>query len=188
MSFIFKRLINTATKDYFKVFPKTFPEQRPTFKVDLRKLRKEYRGLQAINHPDLNQKLNQEEGASSVINHAYNTLKSPLNRSQYLLKLLKGYDVAEDEFFRTRQMADKELLMTILEIHEELENANENDIEGLKQENDARIQETVQELEKLYEAEDYDAAALGTIKLKYWVNIDTALKNWELGKPVELTH
>ncbi|KAG0675929.1 hypothetical protein C6P42_001464, partial [Pichia californica] len=57
-----RRYNGSISVDYFSMFPKTFPSGKTSpgcgFTVDLKKLRKEYRKLQSLNHPDLNNDLN----------------------------------------------------------------------------------------------------------------------------------
>jgi molecular chaperone HscB len=70
---------------------------------------------------------------SSYLNKAYNTLKEPLARAQYMLAL-NGVEVSESE-----SLEDPELLMEVMEIREEMEEAeSEEDIERLKIENTGR--------------------------------------------------
>lgn len=70
---------------------------------------------------------------SSYLNKAYNTLKEPLARAQYMLAL-NGVEVSESE-----SLEDPELLMEVMEIREEMEEAeSEEDIERLKIENGGR--------------------------------------------------
>ncbi|OUM53283.1 hypothetical protein BVG19_g2552 [[Candida] boidinii] len=196
------RYLSTETPDYFKLFPQTFDKglgpPATSYIVDLKKLRKEYRSLQAQNHPDLQKNISELAGSapdssaedmSSFINTAYTTLKDPLKRAQYILKKNANIDVTSDETSQTYQFKDKELLMNILEIHEQLETlATETDLNRLQNENDERIESSELNLTHFFKEEDYESAAIETIKLKYWYNIHNALKEWENGKPVQLTH
>lgn len=190
--------------DYYKLFPKTFPEGS-SFKVDLKKLRKEYRALQQDVHPDMlhgSVQLNNssstssteppqdiKDEVSSVLNKAYSTLKSSLPRAQYILKTKADIDLTNDDQIKEFQFKDKNLLLFILELHEELENiTKEEELVDLKRQNDLRIASTELELLLLFDRQEYQQAALELVKLKYWYNIANAIKNWEYGKPVNLTH
>lgn len=185
--------------DYYQIFPKTFPDGAPPqspFVVNNRALRKEYLKLQALNHPDLNNDLSggnssKSEESSSEINKAYEVLNDPLKRSQYLLNYNAHIDLTSDEATRKYEFADKETLMEILELHEELEdNATEDDIPQHKKENQYRIDASIDTLNRLYSQDqpDYDQIALETIRLKYWYNIRNALKDWQPGEPLNMTH
>ena len=43
-------------------------------------------------------------------------------------------------------------------------------------------------LKKAHESQDWEAAATLTVELRYWSNLDNAIKEWEPGKPILLTH
>lgn len=188
--------------NYFSLFPQTFPQGGPpesSFVVDNRNLKKEYRKLQAANHPDLINKLNKSENekgntkhlSSSLINAAYSTLNDPLKRSQYLLKTRAGIDLTSDADAHKYEFADKEILMQILDIHEGLENMKDDqEANTARGENNARMKASIDKLTTLYNKKpiNYDGIALETIKLKYWYNIKNALKQWQPGQPVNLTH
>lgn len=195
------RFLATDSKinDYFTMFPKTFPSGKSSpgcgFTVDTKKLRKEYRKLQSLNHPDLKNQLNNDnnnnnnDDKSSLINKAYEILSDPLKRAQYILLIQAGIDLSNDEVGKSLQFQDKSMLFEMMEIHEKLENImNEKELEILKKENQQRIDELVSNLSKLFDLKEWDKAALDTIRLKYCYNIKNALKEWEHGKPVILTH
>lgn len=200
----FIRFISNSSEkiNYYKLFPKTFPSGPPpasTFNIDSKKLRKEYRLLQSTNHPDLKNELNKTqkiesaekkaEFSSSFINKAYETLSDPLKRSQYILELNSNIDLANDEVGKKLQFQDKTMLLEMMEIHERLENImNEKDLEDMKNENNIKIEKLCETLNELFQKKDYDNAALVTIRLKYCYNIKNALKEWEAGKPIHLTH
>ena len=80
------------SSDFFAVF-----SVNPAWDVDLNDLGVRYRKLQQEFHPDRYATKSDVERrvavqASSFINQAFDTLKSPLKRAQYLLTL-KGTDV-----------------------------------------------------------------------------------------------
>lgn len=122
---------------------------------------------------------------SAQINEAYKTLQSPLLRAQYLLSL-RGIEVAEDEHAK---VDDPELLMEVLDAREQIEEAqSEEDLVGMKKENDARIEESVKVLEEAFATDNIEAAKAEAVRLRYWINIGDSLHAWERGKPVVLQH
>jgi molecular chaperone HscB len=179
-----------APETFYEMFPQSLPAGAPPrgpFSVDEKQLRKEFLQLQALAHPDRHpqEAKNRAEAASAKINEAYKTLQSPLPRAQYLLSL-RGLDVAEDE---TAKSDDAELLMEVLEMRENIEAAQEEaDLISMKETNDARVEESVQNLDNAFKADDVEKAKQEAIKLRYWINIRESLNSWEPGKPVVLIH
>lgn len=125
------------------------------------------------------------EALSSTINTAYKTLQSPLLRAQYLLSL-RGIETAEDE---TAKVEDPELLMEVLEARELIEEAEkEEDLAGLREENEQRIKESVAKLGEMFSKEDWEGARGEVVRLRYWSNIQESIEGWEKGKGVVLNH
>jgi molecular chaperone HscB len=150
-------------------------------------LKKEFLQLQARAHPDLHPQADKKraEALSSRINEAYKTLQNPLLRAQYLLSL-RGIQVAEDE---TAKVEDPELLMEVLEARESIEEAEtEEDLEGMREGNEKRIEESTRVIDEAFKHDDLEAAKREAIKLRYWVNIKESIENWEKGVPVVLQH
>ncbi|GMM46350.1 J-type chaperone [Pichia kluyveri] len=185
---MFRRLYSSKVVDYISLFPNSIKKNNAidVFRLNTKNLRKEYRQLQSISHPDLNSNKDEQ---SSIINKAYKTLNDPLSRSQYILLKYSGIDLINDTIGKSMQFEDKEMLMEMMEIHEQLESiVNEDDVNKLKDENNLRINELINKLDECYEKNDWDLAAITTIRLKYAYNIKNALKEWEIGKPIALTH
>ncbi|CAK9440418.1 uncharacterized protein LODBEIA_P45180 [Lodderomyces beijingensis] len=204
----FKHLIrclatNNSSQSYFKLFPTSFPHGGPPrdpFSIDERNLRREYRLLQSANHPDVSQ----DTLKSSNINQAFTHLKNPYLRLAHVIQLLHGVDVTDDAVSKSmihkyqvesmeNSMRYKELLMQVMEAHEQLELAeSEHELEGLGVENNERIEEeehkVERELQRPVEDIDWDELIMDAIRLKYWVNIQNGIRDWEPGKPVHLTH
>ncbi|KAI0850580.1 Co-chaperone Hsc20 [Daldinia vernicosa] len=178
---------------HYDLFPQTLPQGPPPkgrFAIDVRALRREFLALQATAHPDLAppgaSSKRRAEAASSRINDAYRTLADPLSRAQYLLRLRWGIDAAGEEAARVE---DPELLMLVLETREAIEEAEaEEDLEGLRAENEARIRESEDRLARAFEEDDGERARREVTRLRYWVNIRDAVRDWEEGKPVVLQH
>ncbi|KAK2020003.1 Fe-S protein assembly co-chaperone HscB [Colletotrichum eremochloae] len=175
---------------HYDFFPNTLPDGPPPkghFPIDQRALRREFLRLQAKAHPDMHPAdlKSRAEATSARINEAYKTLSNPLLRAQYLLSL-RGVDVAEDE---TLKVEDPELLMIVLEAREEIEEAtSESELEGQRAANDERIRESEEVLEEAFRHDDIETAKREAVKLRYWVNIQESLNNWEAGKPIVLQH
>ncbi|CAO3595663.1 unnamed protein product [Absidia cylindrospora] len=109
-----------------------------TYDVDEKALKRQFLKLQQVAHPDsfsnaAERERKYAEIQSSMLNKAYHTLRDPLARAQYMLAL-HGVEVNEAE-----SLHNPELLMDVMEVREELEEANTNeDVELIKQENDGK--------------------------------------------------
>ena len=102
--------------NYFELFG--LPE---SYDLDLTELSKRYRKLQNAVHPDkfasasdLERRLSVQQ--SALINEAYQTLKSPLRRAQYML-VRQGVDLSNE----TSTRMDPGFLMQQMRLREELE-------------------------------------------------------------------
>ena len=107
--------MSVNSKNYFEIF-----SLQENFHLDLNGLSTEYKNLQSQYHPD---KFSAADDAtrlhalqsSSIINEAFNTLKSPLRRAGYLLTI-NGVDAEESnqnhltEDFLLQQMSWRDLL------------------------------------------------------------------------------
>lgn len=113
--------------DYFTLFG--LPVQ---FALDITTLTTRYQELQRQYHPDkfANGASSEQLRAvaqSATINQAWQTLRNPLLRAEYILSL-NGFDIASEQ----QTVRDSEFLMEQLELHEELEEIERaSDTEGL---------------------------------------------------------
>ena len=99
---------------------------------------------------------------------------------------MRGIEVAEDE---TAKVEDPELLMEVLEARESIEEAeSEADLEGMRDVNEKRIQESTEIIDQAFKDDHLEAAKSEAVKLRYWVNIKESIENWEKGVPVVLQH
>jgi molecular chaperone HscB len=105
-----------VTREYFEFFglPRNLA-------LDAADLEKRFYALSRQYHPDLNARKSQAEQeealeASAVLNDAYRTLRDPVTRLAYLLKL-EGFDIGEQ---RTKDVPP-ELLEEIFELNMALE-------------------------------------------------------------------
>ncbi|KAJ4419900.1 molecular chaperone [Gnomoniopsis sp. IMI 355080] len=197
-----------APLPYYALFPQTLatgPPPTGPFSIDVRALRREFLQLQAASHPDFHHAAaassssstsqthsvsrRKAEALSSHINAAYKTLSSPLLRAQYLLAERYGFDLAGDEASSLTGPPDAALLGEVMAAREVIEDAGtEEDLEGVRAENNERIRKCLEELERAFEREDVTAAVRETVRLRYWENIRESVEAWEEGKPVMLHH
>jgi molecular chaperone HscB len=141
----------------------------PAFDVDLDVIEKRYLGFQRAIHPDrFATKPPRErafaEGQAVALNEAYETLKDPLRRAAYLLRL-KGVDasVSKDETVR-----DPELLMDAMEAREALMEATSIEkVEKLQAKAGADAIAILSGLSKAFASDDLDQANRLATRLKY---------------------
>lgn len=108
-------VVSVQSQNYFDLFGLT-----KGFVVDLGKLSEQYRELQKAVHPDRFANASEQERRISVqqaglINEAYETLKDPLRRAQYLL-VLDGVDYKDQQ----HTLNDPTFLMQQMELREQL--------------------------------------------------------------------
>lgn len=141
----------------------------PDFDVDLDVIEKRYLGFQRAIHPDRFATKPAKERAFAeaqavALNEAYETLKDPLRRAAYLLRL-KGKDasVSKDETVR-----DPELLMEAMEAREALMEATSiAKVEKLQAKAGADAIAVLADLSKAFARDDLDAANRLATRLKY---------------------
>src|SRR6185312_15909812 len=162
-------------KDYFAVF--ALPEK---LKIDVAALEKTFYAMSRRLHPDrfASRPVAEQEAAlaeSSLLNDAYRTLKDPILRTQYLLKL-EGVELEEQSKSATdaaratggqkKQIVPPELLEEVFELNMQLQEMRaarqmgedepelRRDLMTAKDSFDAKMVETQAELEGLWAAWD----------------------------------
>ncbi|KAF2211566.1 hypothetical protein CERZMDRAFT_98448 [Cercospora zeae-maydis SCOH1-5] len=183
-----ERPIPPTPQTHYDFFPQTFPSGPPpkaSFTPDLRQLRREFLQLQSKAHPDLApaDRKAHAEALSARINEAYKTLQDPLRRAQYLLAQ-QGIDV-EDESAKLDAAGggDAELLMEVMEAREAVEEVeSEEDLSSIREENNARVADSVRILEDAFAKADFGVAAKEAVRLRYWMNIEESIHGWEKGR------
>lgn len=156
-----------VSKNHFQLFGVA-----PAFKLDTAQLEFDYRALQAQVHPDKSAHLSDAEQRlamqrSTLVNEAYQTLKSPIRRARYLLSL-HGVDTQEE----TNTAMPVDFLMAQMEWREAVVEAIEaRDVAGLEQ-LEARMKVETRELEaalavKMDAEHDYQVAAGLVRKLRF---------------------
>lgn len=106
------------SKNYFELFGLPV-----TYVIDADALRERYRDLQRVVHPDRFTKGSDQERRLSMqgathINEAFETLRDPLRRAQYLLRYYgvemdAGHETTKDTAFLMEQMELREELATL---------------------------------------------------------------------------
>ena len=148
-----------ATGDYFLVFG--LP---PRLNLDLEALEREFHRLSRKLHPDRFARASESEkdwslADTALLNDAYRTLKDPLQRTEYVLKL-HGAEIGEEHSGKGRQdpsRAPADLLEEVFELNMQLEEMRmartmgEDDPEAAK-----GLTEAKQKFEGLLEAVDRD--------------------------------
>jgi molecular chaperone HscB len=140
-----------------------------SFDVDGDKVEKQYLGFQRVLHPDRFVAKSPKERAiaesqAADMNLAYETLKDPLRRAAYLLKLV-GRDAAVSQ---DQTVNDPALLMEAMEAREELsEAATVDEVEKLQVEAGAKAIDLIAQLSRAFAAEDYDLADKLATRFKY---------------------
>ncbi|KAI0655088.1 Co-chaperone Hsc20 [Cubamyces menziesii] len=154
------------------------PYEPNPFAVDVRQLKNQFRAVQAVVHPDRWVSRPPEQQAiaaamSSRINEALHRLSNPLRRAEYILAR-EGFAGEESD-----KLDDMELLMEVMEARESLANAQSPDeVAEIRAENDAKIQDSIQEIERLVADKDWPALRTAAIRLKYLQGIESAAAAW----------
>jgi molecular chaperone HscB len=130
------------------------------------------------------------QGLSNYVTLAWATLRDPLPRAEYILKL-QGIEIAEED-----QLEDFELISEILEVREKLETAAPNERQQILDENhgvwvslraieesdlvwlSGEIIKICEDIEKFIGEQDWAKAKTATVKLKYLDGIKRAASEW----------
>lgn len=140
-----------------------------SFDVDGDKVEKQYLGFQRVLHPDRFVAKSAKERAiaeaqAADMNLAYETLKDPLRRAAYLLKLAgRNAAVSQDQ-----TVNDPALLLEAMEAREQLSEAESvEQLEQLQVEAGAKAIDLIAQLSRAFAAEDYERADKLTTRFKY---------------------
>lgn len=176
------RLLSPDSKNFYSFFPATFPQGGPPnspFIIDPKTLRREFLQAQSKVHPDKAGSLGADrddlERQSSQLNTAYKAILNPLLRAEHLLQQ-QGIDALSER----ETLVDEDLLMDVLMSREAIsEISTREEWNELAKENDGKIANSEQLLEKAFAEGDLETARLETVKLSYWMNIQHHLKEAE---------
>lgn len=155
------------SKNYFEIF--NLPVQ---FAIDLNKLSVQYRDVQKKVHPDKfvsagEQQSRQAVQITALVNQAYDVLKSPVSRAQYLLKLA-GLDIDHEQ----DTTMDPMFLMQQMELREEIEAVRSKDdplaaVDALVKQIKSDLNAVMEQFDTAYQAGDYDKAHEWTRKMQF---------------------
>ena len=155
------------SQNHFQLFGLT-----PAFQLDLARVEQSYRDIQAQVHPDKFSNASDAERRLSMqwstqVNEAYQTLKQPISRARYLLKLF-GVDTQEE----TNTAMPAEFLMEQMEWREAIIEAKDAaDITELNHLG-AKLRQEIHQLQddvgqRLDQLHDYPGAAEAVRKLRF---------------------
>ncbi|XP_072395733.1 iron-sulfur cluster co-chaperone protein HscB [Diabrotica undecimpunctata] len=159
--------------NYFKVL-----EIQETFNVDQKLLKEKFRSFQSYIHPDkfsnsTSEEQHISEEYSSLINKAFSNLLSPLKRAEHLLHL-RGESIAEGQ-----TIDEPEFLMKIMELNEEIEEAEHN-VDKLKQldvQNKKQLDKLIKDIDEHFKNGNLEEAKKTIIKFKYFSSINSRINS-----------
>ena len=158
------------SQNYFELFGLS-----PSFVVDKQNLSEKYRQLQKELHPDNFASHSASEKRLSVqfaafVNNAYQALKSPLLRAEYLLEI-SGNPVNSDKLtinggdFLFTQMEWREALADISDLNSLEE--KQSHLEQLAEEVEDERKNLLNEFENCYQEQQFDSATKVVAKLHF---------------------
>ncbi|KAJ7487602.1 hypothetical protein B0H11DRAFT_2014058 [Mycena galericulata] len=170
--------------DFISPVPPTVPfhdffalPSRPNpFVVDPVLLKRRFREAQAVCHPDSwaskgQHKQDIAQSLSSRLNEAYTSLADPLRRAEYILEQ-NGLPISEGD-----QLDDIEFISEIMQVRESIDEAEDVDeLSRIVDDNTAKIEETVGDLEKAVGSQEWVRVKEGAVRLKYLEGIRAAGK------------
>ena len=181
-----------TTIDYYDVLGMPFDTVPANgWRIDMLELKNLWRKTMAISHPDrLVHKVHDEQEIgsqqSAIVNKAYETLSSPLQRALYLLQR-SGVESIEEGM----AVEDPSLLMEVMELQEALQDAeNQEAVDQVGATNQMHIDRVLDALNKAFSDAHPNTNRIRqlAVELRYWTNIDKAVREWQPGQRVELHH
>ncbi|KRT82939.1 Chaperone [Oryctes borbonicus] len=159
-------------ENYFKVF-----NLDVTYDVNQKNLTNSYRKMQSVLHPDkFSNKSDAEKEISaeysSLVNKAYKTLQTPINRAIHLL-LLNNEIISEDN-----KSDNPEFLMEIMELNEEIDQADSPEkLKSLQEKSNQMLDRCSEEVSKCFEEGNISKAKEAVIRMKYYNTISKRINN-----------
>ncbi|KAI9558535.1 hypothetical protein GHT06_015323 [Daphnia sinensis] len=131
-------------------------------------------------HPDrFSQKSEDEKqisaGYSSLLNQAYKTLSSPLERGLYLLQI-QGHALSDEGEI----IMDPEFLSEIMEINEEIHEVEDHEsLQRIQKANDIELENLFRKAADNFRNNNWESARESMAKLKYYSKIQRRIKEIE---------
>ncbi|WP_150137889.1 co-chaperone HscB [Candidatus Enterovibrio escicola] len=154
------------------------------FELDVNSLFYKYLDLQRRFHPDKFVIASRKERQLAVqkitqINDAYQTLRDPMHRAEYMISL-KGLELCDEQ----QMMTDHEFLLQQMELRKELEEIAESDEPDLllfdfEKKTNSIHKELLSELADAFDDACYVAAATLVSKLKFLVKLKQEIERIE---------
>jgi molecular chaperone HscB len=155
------------SKNYFEIF--NIPV---SFDVDTAQLSEVYRELQKEVHPDKFVNAGEQQSrlavqVASLVNQAFDTLKLPVSRANYLLKLA-GLDIDHEQ----DTTMDPMFLMEQMELREEIESVRSksdplDEIDRLMKQVKNTLADVMQSYSSAYQKENYSEAHEWSRKMQF---------------------
>jgi len=108
---------------------------------------------------------------SALLNNAFNFLKKPHLRAQYLLSL-HGISLEEERICK-----DSDLLKELLETHETIEIATKEEAEEMGQKNKKEISKCIGNISKSFQENKLEESKDSLAKLQFLLNVQEAIEN-----------
>jgi molecular chaperone HscB len=163
-----------TSADYFE-----FLKLPRSLAIDSKDLEKRFYALSRKYHPDVHARKSQAEKdlaeeSAAVLNDAYRTLRDPIQRAQYLLKL-EGFDIGE----QSTKGVPPELLEEVFELNEAIEESGKGEalepfrqkFQSMRGEIDAELQDKFEEWDGAHDRQTLSAVRGLLNRRKYIANL-----------------
>ncbi|SFR45528.1 molecular chaperone HscB [Pseudidiomarina maritima] len=150
------------------------------FNLDAAELQQRYRKLQQTLHPDRFANGSERDKLMAVqrtaqLNDAYQTLRSPLSRAEYLLEL-RGLELAHEQ----TTLQDPEFLMAQMEWRERIAEVDDwESLDAAYKDLQEQMRDLQSELEQQLNSDDNENAANSVRKLKFMHKLHHELEQIE---------
>ncbi len=148
-----------------------------SYDLDLADLEKRYFAVQRVCHPDrlIGKPPAERQQAifrSMQANEAYEALKEPLLRARHMLGLQGILVGGEKDTVKPSPV----LLMEIMELREQIDEAKKEDIQGFVAQNQSNIAAEIKRISQAFSTHDIQAATQATLRLGYLLKIAQDLR------------